>query len=78
MENLKEYLQGLSKDNPNDADLGNAVRQFLSTGNENYEPCVNCGKTTKYRKGDNVDKRENYVDGSGQLCGECYNKIYNV
>ena len=38
--------------------------------------CVLCGKKTPYNKDTHVDLRENYVDGGGQLCNECANKIY--
>jgi hypothetical protein len=39
--------------------------------------CANCGKPTIYPKSVNVDFRQYYIDGAGQLCKECYNKIYN-
>jgi len=39
--------------------------------------CVSCKKETKYQKNLPIDYRENYVEGAGQLCEECYNEIYN-
>ena len=40
------------------------------------EKCVSCGKVTEYNKTDHIDLRKNYVEGVGQLCPGCYNKIY--
>ena len=41
------------------------------------EKCVLCGKETQYPRHMHIDFRENYVEGVGQLCTECANKIYN-
>ena len=38
--------------------------------------CVICGKPTEYRKDVPIDKRERYVEGAGQLCRECFRKLY--
>ena len=35
------------------------------------EICVSCGKETKYKKGDNVTYRQDYIEGAGQLCLDC-------
>ena len=40
------------------------------------EYCVNCGDETPYNWFTDVNERAWYVDGSGQLCGKCWNKIY--
>ena len=40
------------------------------------EDCVNCGKETEYPINMNIDYRSYYVEGAGQLCKECYDKIY--
>ena len=40
------------------------------------ECCVRCGKETEYTKDTPIDQRENYVEGGGQLCKECYALIY--
>jgi len=40
------------------------------------EKCISCGKETKYSKDTPIDFRENYVEGAGQLCDGCANKIY--
>jgi hypothetical protein len=38
------------------------------------EKCVLCGKETAYLRSTHVDMRIGYIDGSGQLCMDCYNK----
>lgn len=41
------------------------------------DECTSCGKETIYPKDLHIDFREYYIEGSGQLCKECYEKIYN-
>lgn len=45
--------------------------------NNPIEKCVSCGNETPYHFNDHIDTRYHYVEGSGQLCEPCYNKIYN-
>ena len=40
--------------------------------------CVSCKKETLYNKTDHIDFRLGYVDGAGQLCLDCYGKIYGL
>lgn len=40
------------------------------------DKCVTCGKATLYNKEDHIDTRLGYVEGSGQLCLDCYDEIY--
>ena len=40
------------------------------------ELCVTCEKETTYDKEEHIDQRIGYVDGSGQLCLDCYDEIY--
>ena len=40
------------------------------------EKCVNCKVETNVPVNENVDLRKFYVEGAGQLCEECWNKIY--
>ena len=35
-----------------------------------------CEKKTKYNKEDHIDFRIGYIEGSGQLCLNCYDEIY--
>ena len=41
-----------------------------------YEKCVSCGCKTTTPKSLHIDYRNFYIEGSGQLCEECWNKIY--
>ena len=38
------------------------------------ETCVVCGVETPYKFGDNINFRNFYVEGAGQLCQTCYDK----
>ena len=40
------------------------------------EKCVVCKEETKYNKEDHIDFRIGYIEGSGQLCLNCYDEIY--
>ena len=40
------------------------------------DKCVNCKRETLYSKETHVDFRLGYVEGAGQLCLDCYEKIY--
>jgi len=41
------------------------------------DKCVNCGCETPYFINIHIDLRNYYVKGAGQLCKDCYDKIYN-
>lgn len=41
-----------------------------------YERCVCCGKMTDVLKDVNIAQRKGYIQGAGQLCRECYDKLY--
>lgn len=40
------------------------------------DKCVVCSKVTIYNKFDHIDNRNFYVEGCGQLCPECFNRVY--
>jgi len=40
------------------------------------DKCVSCGKDTIYERDTNIDSRNHYIEGSGQLCQRCYKRIY--
>lgn len=40
------------------------------------EKCVICGSDTPYKFKDNINDRLFYIEGSGQLCEKCFNKLY--
>jgi len=42
------------------------------------DKCVSCGVETLYDKTDHVDFRLGYVEGAGQVCLDCYGKIYGL
>ena len=41
-----------------------------------HDPCVMCGTLTEYKVHEHIDTRLHYIEGGGQLCGECYDKTY--
>ena len=51
-------------------------RKQQSNIKEKQENCICCGKRTNYWKFDGIDDRRYYVEGAGQLCQKCWNKIY--
>lgn len=40
------------------------------------EKCVICGNFTPYLYNTPISSREHYIEGGGQLCKTCYDKIY--
>ena len=44
----------------------------------NTDNCIHCNKDTGVPSSANVDFRKNYVDGAGQLCDECFVRIYDA
>lgn len=57
-------------------DLKHIIGYYVKIKTENKEKCVCCGSITSYNKNDNISIRENYIEGAGQLCDECFIKIY--
>jgi uncharacterized protein CbrC (UPF0167 family) len=43
---------------------------------DTIEKCVTCGENTPYRFSDSIYTRQWYVEGAGQLCENCYEKVY--
>jgi hypothetical protein len=41
------------------------------------ERCVICDKETNYDIETHIDQRHCYVEGAGQLCSECYKRVYD-
>lgn len=52
-------------------------KQQLNMEYHGVEPCVRCGEPTPYTILDSVVGRLYYVEGSGQLCQQCWNAVYN-
>jgi hypothetical protein len=61
------------------------LNDVYGPGDDNYgrnkpfwkemDNCVDCGKETKYPKYLDIDYREHYIEGAGQLCDECAEKL---
>ena len=43
---------------------------------EIMDKCINCGCDTIYPVNMHVDFRLHFIEGAGQLCPSCYEKIY--
>ena len=41
---------------------------------DQFDNCVICGKQTQYKTNTHIDVRSGYIEGMGQLCGDCYIK----
>ena len=41
------------------------------------DKCVGCGCETEYDVNEHIDNRMFYVEGAGQLCKKCWDKVYN-
>ena len=39
--------------------------------------CISCECETKYSHDPSIEYRDYYIEGAGQLCKECYDKIVN-
>ena len=47
------------------------LKEVMFEEENEIEICISCGKETKYKKGDNVTYRQDYIEGAGQLCLDC-------
>jgi len=41
------------------------------------DKCVSCGVETQFDQNMDINYRFYYVDGGGQLCKECYDRIFS-
>ena len=75
------------KKNPNKRDgaewplmsecLEDRAEKFMNKKKPNKrDKCVSCKTETEYDEFDHIDSRNFYVEGAGQLCVDCWNKIY--
>lgn len=44
---------------------------------DKIEVCVICGEKTDCACSTSIQERDCYVEGAGQLCPNCYSKIYH-
>ena len=56
---------------------GTTIPDYLTQGHMNnpIDKCVICDKDTEYKFNDHIDFRYGYVEGAGQCCKECYEKV---
>ena len=40
------------------------------------DKCVTCGVESIYDKEEHIDFRIGYIEGAGQLCLDCWDKVY--
>ena len=52
------------------------ARDLLPASRTAGEHCVLCGHPTGIHAESPVDRRDYYVEGAGQLCRECWQKLY--
>ena len=43
-----------------------------------FEQCVSCNVVTHIHRDEDIASRKYYIEGTGQLCEQCYNMIYNM
>ena len=63
---LKRGIDLLSKGN----------KEYFMDGEKIWEQCVICGRKTKVQRDTPIGERKYYVEAAGQLCEECYSKVY--
>ena len=54
----------------------NVEEAETSNVSDPIEKCVICGANTPYRFRTPINRREFYVEGSGQICQRCHYEIY--
>ena len=42
-----------------------------------YEECIICHRKTTVEKDTDISLREHYIEGTGQLCRDCYLKLFD-
>lgn len=44
---------------------------------QKLDKCVLCSEDTPYTENTNINYRNYYIEGAGQLCESCYSKVYD-
>ena len=52
------------------------VRKMVSE--DGFDLCVSCSTKTAYKTEAHIDARRNYIEGAGQLCGNCYETLEGI
>ena len=60
-----------------DFEKSNIIPFPLNRTKSKKDSCVRCGRPTPYDEFFPIDQRKFYVEGSGQLCVECWNLLYS-
>ncbi len=60
----------------NKKNCSSCKKDTCGSGSCKKDTCVNCEKETQYDIDCHIDYRFHYIEGAGQLCKECYEKIY--
>ena len=53
------------------------IIDFQSVREEVYENCVICNRLTDVRKDTDINDREYYINGIGQVDQKCYEEVYS-
>ena len=54
------------------------MSEIKTEGTKNeFERCVVCGTQTNVPREMHIDFRDCYIEGAGQLCRDCYTKLYH-
>ena len=67
MPNLPKNRGGLS---------ASAIKEEWQMPDNGNDKCVCCGKDSGVPCGTPIAERKYYIQGSGQLCGDCYLELY--
>ena len=73
-ERSSQEMNGRESDENPGADQENSVH--CKKPDTNHEICVLCGKPTGILRDRDISLRDCYVEGAGQLCRDCYFKVY--
>jgi|21_taG_2_1085346.scaffolds.fasta_scaffold133240_3 hypothetical protein len=53
------------------------INSYLTTDLDvKLDKCVMCGAKTEYTMDTHIDNRKHYIEGAGQMCGPCHQRIY--
>ena len=55
--------------------MNGKIIPFSNKNEEKYERCVLCKSRTQVKQDEPIEKRYGYIEGVGQLCYNCYQKV---
>ena len=81
MQKLWEKLRGKLQSNKLGRKETTPEKETKKEGEETrgggVDACISCGGGTQYDQFDHIDDRLFYIEGAGQLCPECFNRLYH-